>query len=164
MSYDLTKPLFILSSSASLIITGSCFALSNIAIPTVLRDAPDASSLLLMWRNIYERGKSFARPIAATSAVASLASAYTHYHPQAPQRTWYFVASAFLTLGIVPFTATVMGSNVGTLLAMSDGAAARRVEDVKKEEVEVLVKRWGVLNIYRGLLPLVGALAAFQAL
>ncbi|KAI9719512.1 MAG: hypothetical protein M1828_006219 [Chrysothrix sp. TS-e1954] len=127
-SYDPTKPLFILSTTASIGLAGSCFALSYVAIPPILNHAANASSALLTWRNLYERGKAASPPVAIAGAAASLACAYTHYHPQAPQRAYYFIASALLTVGIVPFTLTVMGKNVGTLVRMSDVVAAGKGE------------------------------------
>lgn len=59
------------------------------------------------------------------------------------------LVAAGLTVAIYPFTLLVMGSTNDALMN-----AANR--GVGKELARDLVERWGVLNLMRGLLPLVG--------
>ena len=63
------------------------------------------------------------------------------------------IAAAVLTMAIGPFTLAVMGGTNEKLMTAANTGSG-------KEDARALVERWGVLNLVRGMLPLVGGVYA----
>lgn len=136
-------------------------------IQSTREDKLPLDATVKLWRNLYNKGKSQAPPIAAATSAAFLYCAWavragTTLAPLTPTHSssLYCVAAA-LTLGIVPYT---FGMMLGTNNKLMDLANSGRVVDEKSSvEVESLLSRWLKLNAGRGLLPLVGGLVALTA-
>lgn len=94
---------------------------------------------------------------AATTTAAYL---YAAYAASQEGRSWKsLVTAAALTVSIVPFTIVFMKSTNELLFKAAAGTLEASQEDVAK-----LIGRWGILNLVRSLLPLVGAAVGFSSL
>lgn len=132
---------------------------------------------------VYDRGKGIYPPLAV---VASLANGYLAWvlrdtpsptrSPTGQSWTSFYVTSIVITLGIVPWTLTVMKRTNDRLrahAARDDAALAEGTEGMvlseaerarrEKEDDEVpgLLWNWARLNICRSLFPLTGAVIGF---
>lgn len=190
MSYDLTKVLFVTTTTATYVIThvpmfhyshvvyadtllqrsvlsGLILSFSLFPMPVILEN-PSEANALRQWRSVYKRGANTAPPFAVTAALSAFVAAYTHYHPQALYRTWLFAASGVTTLSIIPYTLGIMLPTNRALEAKEDAASAKSQKDSDTngvtEETADLIQKWRRFNMFRGLLPLVGSLLAFEAL
>ena len=152
-----------LSSRTSLTdLAGSILGISFLAIPTWLI-AP-SPVLVRQWQVSFDRGKIINPAIDLVSVVAYSYLAYSLYgtlnHPKAEM----YGLSAVATLGIFPYTIFGMMSTNRKLLKKHDemkgldvGEKATEVGLARGESVKELVDKWGMLNVGRGLFPLVGA-------
>ena len=163
-SYDLTKPLFILSTSSSTFLAGAIIGFSAYSIPTIKATAPNASSATLSWRFLFERGKAMMPPMAGLSMLSSFGCAYTHYHRQVTERAYTFIAAGLLPIAIVPFTFVFMEQTSARLMQFSDVVEEKESEKIQMGEVQRLLSTWSSFNLVRGVLAFAGTLTAFQAL
>lgn len=75
----------------------------------------------------------------------------------------FYMAAATASFSLAPFTRVMMWGVIGRLTAIAEsgkGNVEKEGEKLKaggEGEVHELVRRWGSLNLVRGLLPLVGA-------
>ena len=140
---------------------------SLLAVPALLQNQNEAN-ILRQWLQMYNVGKIVAPPFALLSSIAAFGAAYTHSHPQAPYRSRLFIAAGIATLSLVPYTLTVMRSNLSKLHIREENARIKTEKDGDSakvsEETTILVTTWRNLNFVRGLLPLLGSILAFQAL
>lgn len=102
--------------------------------------------------------------MAMTSTLCSFGCAYTHYHPQALSRTYLFLAAGLSTIAIAPFTILLMMSTNDKLHAREEISRGKTDGGQKTAETDRLLVKWRNFNTVRSLLPLIGALLAFQAL
>ncbi|KAB8078315.1 hypothetical protein BDV29DRAFT_166491 [Aspergillus leporis] len=152
-------------------LSGKIISLSTITVPALIQstreDKLPPSAAIKLWRNLYNKGKAQAPPVAAATSAAFLYCAWavrtsTTLAPLTPSNSssLYCVAAA-LTLGIVPYTFGIM---MGTNNQLMDKANSNWVADEKSSaEVESLLSRWLKLNVGRGLLPLAGCIVALIA-
>ena len=113
---------------------------------------------------MFDRGKLL-NP--ASALVSSLSYAYLAYrlygtlnHPKAEM----YGLSALVPLAIVPYTIlAMMGTNrklfgkCDEMAGLEAGAKVTEVGLKRGESVKELVDKWGMLNLGRGVFPLVGA-------
>lgn len=122
--------------------------------------------LVRQWRTTFLLGKSVAPPIAIASSASYAYLAMMLYnaplsvnHP----RGELYALAALLTVSIVPYTLFVMKDVNAKLMARAEEASL----DVKNEVTEIgmpkgesakeLLDWWAVLNLGRGVFPLLGA-------
>lgn len=133
------------------------------------------------WLDVYERGRSIYPSLAI---VASLANGYLVWAlrdtpaPDALGCSWMgiYVTAILTTLGIVPWTLTVMKSTNGRLTAhatrddaaLSEGMEGMVVSEQEKakrasedEDVPGLLRKWAEMNVYRSMFPFLGACIGF---
>jgi len=120
--------------------------------------------LLKQWGNAYNIGKKNAPPFAALSAACYFYLAYTlPSHAEKSKLYGYLVAGA-LTVGIAPYTLLVMMGTNKKLLAKVDETKTLGVKDevvdvgLGNETAHKLVDYWGLLNVGRAVLLVVGSL------
>jgi hypothetical protein len=141
---------------------GSILAISYLSVPSFLL-AP-SPILARQWQLCFDRGKIINPAIALVSAVTYAWLSYKLYgtlnHPKAE----IYAISAILTLGIVPYTIIGMMPTNKKLLKKCEEMKGMSVEEkatevgfARGESTKELVDRWGMLNLGRGALPLVGA-------
>ncbi|KAF2679251.1 DUF1772-domain-containing protein [Lentithecium fluviatile CBS 122367] len=139
---------------AAAMAAGANLSTSIITFPA-LRHAPD-QLLLTQWQTLYDSGLVPVVTTALSSAAGFAALAYrTSLAPagtvSTSQRNWY-AAAAVAMLGLAPYTRIVMG---GTIDELSRRAKARK-EESEKADTRALVEQWGTLNLWRGMLLLMG--------
>lgn len=116
---------------------------------------------------MYLRGKSVAPPVAAVSLASFGYLAIKLYNAPLsvnhPRGELYALAGV-MTVSIVPYTLLVMESVNAKLMAKAEAMEGMDVEDeatevgmLKGESAKELVDWWGVLNLGRGVFPLLGA-------
>ncbi|MCJ1298268.1 hypothetical protein MMC08_001057 [Hypocenomyce scalaris] len=116
---------------------------------------------------MFLRGKSAAPPVAAISSVAyGYLAIKLHNAPlstEHPRGELYALAAA-LTLCIIPYTLLVMKNVNAKLMAKAEGMKNLDVKDEvtevglpKGESAKELLDWWGVVNLGRGVFPLLGA-------
>ncbi|KAK7420169.1 hypothetical protein QQZ08_010525 [Neonectria magnoliae] len=127
--------------------SGAIASISIVGIPAALI-APSAPAVI--WAEFFARGVALMPKIAVTTAGAYL---YAAYDTRQRGGNWKgFVVGAALAVAIVPYTLVFMAGTNDLL-----HAAAKDMGAFSQEEVKKLVGRWGVLNLGRSVLPLVGA-------
>ncbi|KAL2827373.1 hypothetical protein BDW59DRAFT_57000 [Aspergillus cavernicola] len=146
-------------------LAGNIFGYSFVSIPSLLNShreyqAPIAL-ILKQWRDMYNAGHRQNPPIAAISAAAFGYLAWAVPHSTAGEvlaptnAAALYSTAAALTAAMVPWTFVAMMQTNRLLL---DRAAATWVPTEKSsEDVEGLLGKWSVLNMVRGVFPLVGA-------
>ncbi|KAJ5678877.1 hypothetical protein N7462_007121 [Penicillium macrosclerotiorum] len=179
------------SVAAGGIMTLSIMNIPNLTLPArrppgatiPVREVPGTpvAHLTHQWLDVYERGKQ-TYPLIALGA--SLANGYLAWalrdvtDPAGIDQSWtsFYVTAIAVTLGIVPWTLTVMKSTNDRLqahatrddAARAEGAAqmvfsaeekARRAQ--QDEEVPDLLQKWARLNLYRAVFPFIGAVISF---
>lgn len=133
------------------------------------------------WLDVYERGK---RTFPSLALVASLANGYLAWalrdRPASNciggSWTGLYVTAVFTTLGMVPWTLTVMKDTNARLTAhatrddaaLEDGTKGMVVSEQEKanrlkddEDVPGLLGKWADLNLCRAVFPFVGACIGF---
>ena len=120
--------------------------------------------MVRQWRVSFDRGKLLNPGIALVSIFSYAYLSYTFYgtlnHPKAEM----YGLSALATFGIWPYTIFGMLPTNRKLHKKHDemkgldvGEKATEVGLAKGESTKELVDKWGVLNVGRGLFPLLGA-------
>lgn len=116
------------------------------------------------WRVSFGRGKLLNPGVALVSAFAYAYLSYTFYGTLNHGKAEMYGAAALATMGIWPYTVLgMMGTNrklnekVEEMKGLGVGEKATEVGLARGESAKELVDKWGVLNVGRGLLPLVGA-------
>lgn len=123
--------------------------------------------LVRQWRTMYLRGKSIAPPISVVSLASSGYLAMKLYnaplsvhHP----RGELYALAALMTVSIVPYTLLVMSDVNAKLMAKAEEMESLDAKDEvteigmpKGESAKELVDWWAVLNLGRGVFPLLGA-------
>ena len=148
--------------------TGSIFSISFLAVPTWLI-AP-SPILVRQWQVSFDRGRIVNPAIALVSIISYTYLSYSLYgtlnHPKAE----IYGLSALSTFAIWPYTIFGMMSTNRKLFKKHDemkgldvGEKATEVGLAKGESTKELVDRWAMLNVGRGLLPLVGAVLGLWA-
>ncbi|KAH8428467.1 DUF1772 domain-containing protein [Aspergillus melleus] len=153
-------------------LAGNIAALSVNAIPALLKshheDNTPLNIILRQYRNLYDNGHAQNPPIAVLTASAFGYLAYAVHNGVSVsalttrESAILYVASAVLTVGIVPWTVVAMTGTNKALLARADSGAVVEKEDEKREVLGGL-ERWVVLNGVRSLFPLVGGVVGVVA-
>ncbi|PWY85954.1 hypothetical protein BO70DRAFT_378649 [Aspergillus heteromorphus CBS 117.55] len=164
-------------------LSGTIFSLSYITIPVLLQSHHDHAiplqPITKQWRTLYETGKRRVPPLALLTASTFLYLAWRVRHNTpvealaSKHSMAVYVGSALLTLGIVPWTAVVMGGTNGELMAWAerggDGVREEKGKGVEKddkeeeeERVRGLLARWGWLNAGRAVWPLLGGVVSLM--
>jgi hypothetical protein len=142
------KPRRLLSLTTTIILSGSIAAITLVGVPAAVSVQQSSAQI---WRGMFLHGKATMPPIAVTIA---LSYAYAAYETRSRGGNWKgFLAAAGLVVSIVPFTLLFMSTTNDALLSAASGAAA-----LGEAPVSELIKRWGVLNLTRSALPLLGAI------
>ncbi|KAJ5551584.1 hypothetical protein N7535_000471 [Penicillium sp. DV-2018c] len=179
---------------------GGIATMSTMLIPTLIipsrrpssatlpsEDIPGTSTTHLthQWLDLYTRGSKVYPGI---SAVSSLANLYTLWAlrdaptpaPDVFGGSWCacYLLAVGVTMGIVPFTLTVMKRTNGKLkahakrddAALAEGTKGMVVSEQEKakraredSEVPALLKHWSKLNLIRASFPFAGAVIGFYA-
>ena len=140
-------------------ILGGYVASASFALVPRLLESP-TPLMLKQWGNAYNTGKKNAPPFAALSAACYFYLAYTS--PK-PKLYGYLIAGA-LSVGIMPYTLAVMLPTNKKLLAKVDNTKTLGIKDevvevgLGNETAHKLVDYWGVLNLGRVVLLVVGSL------
>ena len=148
--------------------TGSILSLSFFAVPSWLI-AP-SPVLVRQWQVSFDRGKILNPGIALVSIISYSYLSYRLYgtlnHPKAE----LYGLSALATFGIWPYTIVGMMYTNRKLFKKHDemkglevGEKATEVGLAKGESTKELVDKWGILNVGRGLFPLIGAVLGLWA-
>ena len=155
-------------SNVSNNLTGSILGISFFAVPTWLV-APNPLPVR-QWKVSFDRGKIINPALALVSAISYIYLSYRLYgtlnHPKAEM----YGLSAMAPLVIFPYTIFGMMSTNRKLLKKHDemkgldvGEKATEVGLAKGESTKELIDRWGMLNLGRGMFPLVGAVLGLWA-
>lgn len=148
--------------TASAFCSGSILSLSFLAVPAWLL-AP-APLLVRQWQRSFDRGKIMNPAIAILSSLSYGFLSYKLYgglnHPKAEM----YGLAAVMPFAVVPYTMLVMMSTNQKLFEKHDemkgmevGEKATEVGLAEGESTKELVDRWGMMNLGRGMFPLVGA-------
>ncbi|KAK9352253.1 hypothetical protein V1505DRAFT_332878 [Lipomyces doorenjongii] len=125
-----------LLGTASLgVLSGTILSGSFFCTPVILTAPPEMQPALFI--RMYTIGKRTMPPLAVATA-STLVYSYATASVQQP----HYLYSAALTLAIIPFTLLVMMPTV-------------RACHEQRPDLESCIKRWGILNLIRGLFPLV---------
>lgn len=158
--------------------TGNLAALSFISAPALIRsreqDNVSSQTLARQWKYTLEAGVALNPPVAAASTFLfgylawSVRTGTSMSLLLSKNSTRLYSLAAVLTIGIVPYTISVMSTTNNRLLAMADQGSgsgdAGEPAKIKDNEVVELLTRWKYLNAIRSLLPLIGGAAAFGAI
>ncbi|KAI9802477.1 MAG: hypothetical protein M1825_002862 [Sarcosagium campestre] len=156
-----------LGITSSAFLAGTLFSASFLAIPAILKGPP--AVVLLQWRELYQRGKDFAIPSTIGSFLCHSLVAYQLYRAgYCPvHKVWSLTAfGALSTIAVIPYTLIVMSETNSRLLEEGEEGKTIGQADtivisaVSEDEVKSLVDHWAFLNIARGILPAIGAIAA----
>ena len=149
-------------------LAGSIFGISLLSVPGLLI-AP-TPVLVRQWQITFDRGKLINPAIALVSIMSYSYLSYGLYgtlnHPKAEM----YGLSALMTFGIWPYTIFGMMPTNRKLFEKHDemkgldaGEKATEVGLAKGESTKELVDWWGMLNLGRGMFPLVGAVLGLWA-
>ena len=126
----------------------------------VLRSSP-YPLLVQQWRGVYNKGKSFAPPLATAAAAALAFVAYTRFQGAGGESgEWKFLTGA--AVGVVannPFTMLALAPINAILIKESEKPGT-----ISEDEARALLDKWSKLNIVRGLLPLTAAVLGARAI
>lgn len=129
-----------------------CFSL---AAASAAKAAP--ASTAKIWRELYARGAVIMPKVAS---VVALSFAYAAYDVSARGGRWTgFAAAAAAVVSIVPFSLTYMSGNIAAL----QRAAADAPDGPATADVPDLIDTWCLMNLARGLFPLVGTVLGVSA-
>lgn len=149
-------------------LAGSILALSFFSVPTWLI-AP-SPLLVRQWQACFNRGKIINPAIAIVSIISYAYLSYRLYGTLNHLKAEIYGLSALSTFGIWPYTIFGMMPTNRKLFKKHDemkgldiGEKATEVGLAKGESAKELVDRWGMLNLGRGLFPLVGAVLGLWA-
>lgn len=130
--------------------------MSLYAVPAALATGPEPQYALRAWTVVYTRGAATGRPLALATFVSLGVVAYRQYQEHKPWKALLFAGTS--SLAIIPFTLIFMMPTNNALLAAARGAVT-----ITWTEAQVLIERWKVLNLIRGLIPLTGSLIGTYA-
>ncbi|KAI9801863.1 MAG: hypothetical protein M1833_002177 [Piccolia ochrophora] len=156
--------------TSSALIAGSLMSISLIGVPAIM-EAP-GPLLLHQWHAMYTRGKNNMPKIAAVSLLCHGYVTYAAYNSKViplRQKWPIFALGGLSTIAIIPFTFAVMHQTNQQLLRKEEASrGVSKTDDMVQaglndEAVRPLVDRWGIMNLVRGSLPAIGALAACWA-
>lgn len=152
-------------------LVGNIAALSMNAAPALLRARHESqlstTSMVKLWKNLFESGKSQNPPIAALTASAffylawSVRAGSPLFRQASRNATTLYCSAAIMTLGIVPYTIAFMSDTNNALLAKNKLEIEPSTE--ASAEIDGLVSKWISLNGFRSLLPLAGGLVGIFA-
>ncbi|KAE9377247.1 hypothetical protein N431DRAFT_555484 [Stipitochalara longipes BDJ] len=156
-----------LGITSSLLLGGLSAGMSFFTIPRLLESPTPL--MLRQWRKMYIAGKHTAIPCAYLSSLSYFYLAYSSFsssNPFAGNGAGYsYVAAGVLSLGIIPFTLTVlMPTNNKLERKEEETRALEKTDEVVEigiaggETAKVLVDRWGVLNLWRVVMLLTASL------
>jgi len=148
----------IVGITASTLLAGSAFTMSLITVP-LIRKSPTLI-LLQQWRTLFTTGSKIAPPFAIFTFVNFGYLAYISRSDQgqtdsSPSSWQGYGFAAIAVVAIVPFTLLFMNGVNDQLMAASGEGVGKAV--LSAADVTGLVKRWGMLNSIRSVLPLLGA-------
>ncbi|ESK91871.1 hypothetical protein Moror_10483 [Moniliophthora roreri MCA 2997] len=151
--------------AGSAFVSGSILSLSWMAIPAILKSSPLSPSrdAAIQWAALYDRGHKINPSLAL---IASSAYFFLSWNLRRNDRLLkLYAAAGVLTIGIIPWTLGTMLDTNNKLHAKAElGVEVAEIVGEKDTEAEALIKKWGVLNALRGVLPLGGAVVGLIAL
>lgn len=139
------------------------------AVANVKKDSSLSNAhAVRLWEQHYQRGASQNPPIAlgAAASLGFLAWSLRGLRTATVvglRPSSLFVIAAVSTMAIVPFTIVFMRPTNNKLLAHAAKAKKDELSVTETEDVASLLERWTSLNRLRGVLPMVGAVAACLA-
>lgn len=107
-----------------------------------------------VWQHLFNRGAAIMPPAAVAVASSYLWAAYDAHSRQLEWKG--YAVAAGLVVGIVPFTLLTLGGINSTLIGAFKGTVA-----LSAEQSEAMIRKWGLINVVRSLLPLAGAVTGF---
>jgi len=157
----------VLGITGTAALAGVSFSVSGLVIPRILESPTPL--LLRQWQHLYDTAKMIVPPLAVVCGSSFLFVAYDAHQRTAtvvPHQWKAYVASALLTLGIVPYTLLVimpinrrLWQKVKDMrhLAATDTVFEATVGD---ETAHALVDKWATVNVGRATLLGVAAVTA----
>lgn len=134
---------------------GATLSMSLFFVPSLLLAPP--STAVKQWAKIFNLGKVMGPPVSIIAAGAYSYVAYKLPSSSSPEFKRY-VTAAVLSAVIAPYTIVLMSSTNNKLLALNAVVG-------KGEGALELVRHWGVLNFWRGvMLTVSGGLGVWTAL
>jgi phospholipase/lecithinase/hemolysin len=138
---------------------GTNLSTTIVALPALLR--ADPSTLAAQWQLLYDHGIGPVVSLALSSSLGFATLAYrstltpslTATGLVSYTRRNLYIGAAVAMVGLAPYTQILMGSTNKELMRRATTGAKK--EDVG--DVHALVKRWGHLNFWRGVMLLAGA-------
>ena len=147
---------------------GSIFSISYLSVPSFLL-AP-SPVLARQWQLSFDRGKIINPAIALVSIFSYAWLSYKLYRTLNHPKAEMYALSAIATLGIWPYTIFGMMPTNKKLFKKYDEMKGLSIEEkatevgfVRGKSTKELVDRWGMLNLGRGMFPLVGAVLGMWA-
>ncbi|RMJ28746.1 hypothetical protein PHISP_00391 [Aspergillus sp. HF37] len=124
-----------------------------LTVPAVLETTTEPGQLLRHWRRIFLNGHVKGPAICLTTTSLYAIAAVGRY---LTGDAWLvFAAAGLSTIGMVPFTLTLMQPTNSALFRLEGDA--RKGSVAAWRDVEQLVRKWNRLNAVRALFPLAGA-------
>ncbi|KAL2131430.1 hypothetical protein VTI74DRAFT_5120 [Chaetomium olivicolor] len=133
-------------------LSGAIMSVFLITIPVLVETTKQPGKLVNQWRRVYLSGHVKGPAIATTTGLIYAYAAWSKHAAGEPWRV--FAAAGLTTVSIVPYTLIFMQRTNNTLFRADDMAS--KGHEPPLAEAERLVKRWGVLNAIRALIPLAG--------
>lgn len=143
-----------LGLTSSIFLSGVNIGASYLTIP-ILYTRPTSVSAPI-FKELYLRGAVSLVPLGIFSGSCSALVAYLLPH----QRSLWAIA-AVATLAQTPWTLLVMMKTNERMITIAESKVEQ--EKASREEVVGLLRRWGSMNVVRGLLAMVGGLAGLWA-
>jgi len=149
-----TRAAQVLGLTSSLLLSGANIGSSVLTVP-ILYTRPTSISAPI-FSEFYTRGFHTLVPLGVFSASCSALAAYL-----LPSRRELWVVAAVSTISQLPWTALAMRNTNNRLIAIAGSKSEQ--EKASNEEVVGLLRQWAWMNIFRGLLAMVGGLAGLWA-
>ncbi|OAL50285.1 hypothetical protein IQ07DRAFT_680592 [Pyrenochaeta sp. DS3sAY3a] len=156
---EITPILQTYSVLAIALAAGTNISTTIVTLPALLKASP--STLATQWKVLFDTGITPVVTLAMSSTVGFATLAYrATYNPLSisaglvnhTKRNLY-VAAAVAAFGLVPYTRLLMWRNIAEL----EKRAKAAVDGEASNDTHDLVKQWGTLNLYRGLVLLSSA-------
>lgn len=138
------------------------------AVPGVLQvhreEKGPVTSLAKQWEAFFDTGKKQG-PMVAVAVASSFSylawSARSSAHlfgPAARTASLLYGGAAIMTIGIIPYTLAFMNKTNLALKAVANSTPTPNKPSVSSVECERLMEKWQMLNGFRSMLPLGGAI------
>ncbi|KAL4784880.1 hypothetical protein BJX76DRAFT_356617 [Aspergillus varians] len=134
-------------------LSGAMMSVYLLAMPSLFDTTTDPGHLLRHWSRIFYNGHVKGPGICLTTTALYGIATITKYSTGEP---WgIFAAAGLTTVGMVPFTLTVMARTNNALFLLE--GEVQKGNTPAWSDAERLVQRWNRFNAARALFPLIGA-------